>query len=459
MTNVRKIPRWLTALALAAVFLAVCRCLSAAEAERKAATMRVLTGMQSIRAVSQTSYLIVQADNGLWGVCDTKGRQVLPCDYELLSYLGSGCFSSALDQDPLANALALIAPDGARVSGYQYGVIRVYNDHWAVGWQVSPATKDAYDYKLDKSHYYFIDKCDVYSLDTTAHLMGTLDADAFSQAAAHGEYLSVLGRDGRVTVYDRDFQPTGFSPAKVSQGVYAVDSFILKNRVTDEIILKGIASAKEVQAGDRLLLQVSRTGYDGSKENGLCDLTGTWLLPLGSYTIERVSGNWAVIAQNGKQGLYSLSKQRLMVPCEFDQIVSSTQTVDPFLFYECYLCAEKDGARYALNIETEEWTRAYDIDEKNMKWFGGSAYFKDQGKSVILSVDGRRASLQGFKYQAARGDGRLILVQGEDGRYGVLTYAGQLLVEAWYTVPPVITDEGAIILSTSKGCDLLNVYW
>ena len=457
MINARRITWRLAALVLMAALLT--GGMSVAGAERNAATMRVLSGMQSIRAVKQTDRLIVQAENGLWGACDTRGHQVLPCDYEPLAYLGYDFFSSALDQDPLANALALISPDGTRLSGYRYGIIRVYNNHWAVGWEVSPATKDAYDYKKDKSHYYFINSCDVYYLDGTPHLAGSFSDGGFSQGAAHGEYLSVLSRDGQVTVYDRGFQPTGFTPAKISQGVYGVDSFTLKNRVTQETILEGIASAKEIQVGDRLLLQVSRTLYNGSSENGLCDLTGAWVLPLGDYTVERVSGDWAVLAQQGKQGLYSLSKQRLVLPCEFDQIVSSTQTVDPFLFYDCYLCAEKDGARYALNTETDELIRAYDIDTKNMKWFGGSAYFKDQGKRVILGPDGRRSSLNGFRYQAARGDGRLILVQGEDGRYGVLTYTGQLLVEAWYTVPPVITDDGAIILTTPRGCDLLNVYW
>lgn len=461
MTNNKKISLLLRLLALAAALLTAWSAPSAL-AEGSATTVKVLTGMQEIRAVSKTGYLLAQdAETGLWGVFNTQGDQLLPFEYQELSYGGCGCFISSLYTDPLENGKALIAPDGRQLSGFRYGVIRVYNGEWAVGWDVSAAEKtDDYDYKADSKHFYFINRCDVFRLGEEPHLAFSLKRKDFAKAAVHGQYLSVADREGKVTVYGPDCEPMEYSPRKVTDALYGIVSYALKDKVTGEVILDGLTEAKELTGTDgRLLFTVARIGYDGVKQYGLLDLSGQWLLPLGTgCSVVSVNGSWAVVSQNKKQGLYSLTQQRLVLPCEFDSIVSSSQTAEPYLFYG-YLCAEREGVRYAMDTATGEIVRAYEWDEKHMQSVGGSALYQEFGKRSLISAVGSRVGLAGYLPQTAGGDGRLIVIKGSDNRYGVMTYEGQLLLETHYLNPPKVTPEGGIILNTKNGYELLNVNW
>ena len=449
---------WKKRLAALAILLASVCFAPGAMAQSAPVTRKILEGMGNIKAVNQTQYVIVQsAETERWGVFNTAGEQLIPFDYDSLAYLSRGYFVTSRFTDPLLNGKALVSPTGERLSEFSFGMFKMYSEHWAAGWVVSAADSKAYDHKVDSKTYYNIDRCVIFSLDAPAHPVATFERTEFKEAAGHGKYLSVADREGNVTVYGPDFEPTGFSAAKVSDNVYGVSNYALKDKISGEIILDGVTASKEVNTVRGLYFQVTRTGFDGKKQQGICNLDGEWLMPLGDWSIKTVTKEYAVVTQSGLQGLYSFDRGRLILPCQYTSILSSSQTTDAYVFYG-YACGAKDGVRYYVNVETGRVEQEQPYDSEQMKTMGGTVYYRNEWKKyVLLAADGRQKVLQNYTLVASRGDGSLIVAKGQDGRYGVMTVYGQEVLTFWYINKPVLTDDGKIILNTKSGFDLVEV--
>ena len=422
----------------------------------------VLQGMGMLAPVNNTHYLLAQsAGNKRWGVVDTDGAQLTDFAFEHLSYNAFTCFQDSLDEDPLMNWKALVCTQGGFVSEYRYGVIRPYSAEWAVGWVVSEGLEDAFDYTPDKKHFYNINRCDVFYLKDSPRLVASLSREQFRQAAAHGDYLSVEDRAGSVTVYDRDFQPTGLKVQTVSTPVYGVFNYALMNKVTTEIILDGCTEAKAYTTPRGTLFQVARVDFSGVKRVGICDMRGEWLLPLGDYGIQAVGADYAVITKDGLQGLYSYALGKPVVPCRYQSILTNKQGTDPYNFYG-YVCGVNDSQRDFFRADTGEPVSSIAFDSKTMKAFGGTFYWPlKQTRYQFRAADGVEWTIQDRRILPSRGDGRLIVLRGiTDGNYGIMTMHGDVALAFWYRNQPVITDDGKVILNTlNNGYCLAELIW
>ncbi len=472
----------LCALLTAALLLAAAMT-PAASAKTEITLQTILTNMGEMIPVPQTDRLMVYSeDAGLWGVFDTAGNQVMPYIMHAPEYVAYGVFADTWTGDAEAaadtgayselmsvdytaapevntNAKALVTPDGQLVSDYVYGVIRAYNDRWAAGLVVSDATEEAFDVKVGKTGFYNIERCDVFSLADEPRLAASFSREDFASAAAHGDYLSIADREGRVTVYDREMTVTGLEADKVSTAVYGVRDFAAINKVTGEVILDGCTACKELSTANGLLLQVTRVHYSGVKQNGLCTLDGEWVLPVGDYTVKSVTGDYALLAHDELQGLYSISGQRMIVPCEYESILTSKQTANPYAFYG-YVCGVRGTARDWIDVATGEVVNSVQYDPAVMKTIGGTSYeILSKIFFGFTSAAGKTWRVRDVIIAATRGDGRLIVVQNkENSRYAVYTMNGDLALDFKYKNPPVITDDGKVILnSLNNGYQLIQI--
>ncbi len=444
-----------SALSLIAVLALVCMAGVRAPAESTAqiAAQILLDDVGEIRPVNQTRYLLIQQpQSGKWGIWDTSGNPLTECELLSPTYLSYGCFSDKADTGAL-NCKALAYADSAFLSAHEYGEIRVFNHNWAAGWVLSEAAEDAFDYKASATAFYNIERCDVFHLGDEPYLAASLSRDEFDKAAAHGDYLSILDRGGKVTVYDRAFSPVELRAANVADQVYAIVDYAVVNRATGEMILDGYTECREVAMGNRLLLQLARLDYSGKKSSGIVTDDGEWLLEMDdTIAIKSIRDGYALIAKEERQGLYSLTEKRYIVPCLYDSIAASNQALDPYISNGC-VCAIRDDVRYYIDARSGE-TLSVRAANDLLPNAVGTTMFIREARTVYTAVTaaGRSWQVRDQQLYTSRGDGSLIVARSFlNNMYGVYTADGILALDFKYRFKPTITDDGHVVIRKYNG--------
>ncbi len=416
-------------------------------------TKVLLDNCGEIRPVSQTRYLMIQSAAGdLWGLFDTDGQQLT--DYVLHSpaYVANGCFSDVLPGENGVNSKALVVPHAGVISEYQYGVIRVYNRNWAAGWILSAATEEEHDYAVGKTDFYNIEWCDIFNLAGTPRQVASLTRNAFAAAAAHEDYLSIIDREGRVTVYDGDFELTAVKASAVTDPVYGAVDYALIDKAMGRVIMDGCSAAKELPTAEGMYILVVRVDFKGVKWYGICGLDGEMLLDLNTdLSVKSVTDDYALLARGDRMGLYSLKERRWIVPCEYDSILTSKQTVDPYIFYG-YACGVLGNTRDYYDVTTGVIVSSVEVDAASMKFIGGTCYTRPSRVTYQWSpVMGKTWSVRDMRLMTTRGDGRLIIMRNlNDSSFLVYTMDGVSVFSYTILRQPVVTDDGKLILNYVK---------
>lgn len=435
---------------------------------------QVMTGMGKLVAVNKTKYLIAQNPKTmLWGVFTTDAEPVMDYLYDSLQYVDYDCFrASYYDKVPAnipldyINSFALVNSGGTQLTDYIYGFFKVYNHHWAAGWILENATKEDYDYKYNSKHYYRIARCDVYYLDTAAIPGQTVEAptlyyasftrDQFKNAQAHERYLSIMDRQDNVIVIDGNFKLVNVDAPTLASPMFTVKNYAVC-RPDGSIVMDGFTKVTEANTARGMLLIASWVDYSGVKYSSVFDLEGNMLMPPTTLSIKSVAVDYVVLAEEKKLGLYSLSEQRQIIPCAYDSIIANSTGLDAYVAHG-YVCAERDGARYYIDVATGQETMMYVYDKTLMKVVGSMFYYTDENKQVnFCAADGssfalpRAAGVSGF-----RGDGYLI-TYGLESRYRVDDWTGTSVVFN-YSRPITITDDNKLIFnSTTDGYQLYEL--
>lgn len=115
----------IVAVMLAAAMLLVCL----VALGEGAVLMPVELNVDSLEYVDGTHYLIARdADSRLYGLYNTDGEMLIPCEYGLLAYADYGFFE-AINEDGL-NTHALLRADGQAVTGWEYAAFEVLSEKW-----------------------------------------------------------------------------------------------------------------------------------------------------------------------------------------------------------------------------------------------------------------------------------------------------------------------------------------
>ena len=98
----------------------------------------------SLEYVDETHYLIARdADSRLYGLYNTDGEMLIPCEYGLLAYADYGFFE-AINEDGL-NTHALLRADGQAVTGWEYAAFEILNEKWGLAVTLEPTESEDYD--------------------------------------------------------------------------------------------------------------------------------------------------------------------------------------------------------------------------------------------------------------------------------------------------------------------------
>ncbi len=460
-------------IACAALALALLCSAGGAFAEEKYQLQQVAGGFASVVCVANTPYLLVQnSKTGPWGVINTSGKKLCPVSYQGLSYLKYNCFrTSALSLSEKGalltarqnNQLGLIAVTGAVIAKPEYGFIQVYNPYWASCWVLEAGTEEDQDYKTDDLFFRIV-RCDIYWLGGQCVLNGntedmpclaaSLTRDEFAKAVSHNDYLSVEDRQGQTTLYGPSGEVSAYKPAKANDAVYAMEHLAAVCRATGETITVGFNSVKEMQTPAGMLLLTTRSDFSGNNTYYLFDLQGTELMPGFQGQVVSITEDYALLKQNDLFGLYSLKEGRLLLPCEYESIVTNKKGLDPYVSFG-YLIAVKDGAYHIISAETGETVRSF---EPRKDWVLTGLLYYCQRKSsfnYFSPFSGKSDSFVG-SLASSRGSGYLTAVK-EEGKSYVMNWNGEKLTKKSKYGITITDDDHVIIQNDQKTYDLYKL--
>ena len=419
---------------------------------------KVFEYMPAIKPVAESNYVIVQSyEDGNFGVFTTAGEEVIPYRYASLTSLGNNFLYASLKSDDL-NRHALVYIDGRQLSEYSYGSFKVYDSHWALGYILSQATKESYDLKIKKK-YYRVEQTDVFYVSGEENekcLVGSLPGYALASSQVHGDYLMV-NNGGNVTVYNNKLQVMPYSPESIKESPYVIYNYQLKDRVSGDIILDGFTKVKEVKTSDGTRLILYSTGWDGKTTAGIYDAKGSQIAVTGLDVVS-VTMDYAVVTNSKKkQGLYSISQQKLIVPCEFKSVAAAKNTTDKYVINGCYVVVQKDDGTYCY-YDTEKGEITYEMNyPKDQRTWRNAVYtVKTDDGILLISGDGQETALDVESVTETGGDGYLIVAK-KDGLFGVLDWHGNEVLPFIYKTAPVITDDSQAIILFSTGYELNRI--
>lgn len=447
--------RWLCLLAAAVIL-----CASAPALAEPAESLKMVAGgFSDLKPVPQTHYLLARrSGSSSWGLIDTAGKRLCPYKFAYLDYVGYDYLQAASDELKTTSAvinarrynkLALVAMDGTQLTNYAYGYFSVYNSVWAGAWVLENATKEDYDYRASSRVFFKIVRYDLYYLgDEKPKLVASFTRDQILDAAVHGQYISVMNREKKVTIYGPGGETCESAAKKASYPIYKVKHLAIYNTITGETVAAGYYSVREVQTPGGLMLVGSRTDFSGAEIRCLLDLDGNVLMQTEDAEIVSVSlGQYVLLKKGSLYGLYSLEEGRQLLPCAYDKILVNKKSTDAYVS-RGYLGAMKDGECHIISAETGEEVRSF--AQKDGWEMSGLLYYR-QMKSQLHYYSPLDGHYEGplATLISSRGSGYLLAIK-MDSRHIVVNWQGEQLMKGSkkaYT----ITDDDCVIGYTDDG--------
>ena len=414
-----------------------------------------------ITAVAGTPYVIVtDKHSDKKAVFTSEGEQLTDYLYNNLVYQNYG-YLVGFDESAGVNNRGLVSVSGGKLTEPMYCTMTLFSKRWAVGYICSPATEEDHNFTRGKL-FFNVDRVDLlYIPDPAAApvVVGSLEAEAFSTAKAHGDYLAVQARDGSFLVYDKEFKAWDMAFKDLNTAVYGVVDYEIINKATGELVLDGFTEVKEQMIGGELFLIGTHYNFKGQKVSGLLDTAGNVLLPI-EYFFSSVAGDYIVMSDaSGKlKGLYSLSQQKYLVPCEYNNIMVGKVSADNYV-HNGYVAVENGGLRGYYDVKKGELSCEIKYNTKEVTTLGCVTYWKvEDGVYMLAAADGVETEVHVDSiYSKNRGDGHVLVAQ-KDGWYGLIDWHGNEVLPFEHKWVISETDDSKAVIRTSTGLqiDLIN---
>ena len=408
----------------------------------------------SITAVSGKPYvLITDKSSSLKAVFSTDGTQLTDYSFANPAYLAYDLFT--VYEEAGLNNRALVHVSGAEVIPAEYGAYTYAGKNWILGYVLGEATEDGLTYTRGKETF-GIERLDLFYVEDPeagAHFVGSLAPEAYSSASSHGAYIAIQDQNGTITLYDQSLQAYDYPMEKTTTSVFTVEAYEVVNKATGEVIAEGYVSAKELMMNGEMTLIVGRYNFKGEMVYSVIDLDGNEIMPM-DFSIEAVSGDYAVVSKNKLKGLYSISQQELIVPIEYKNIMTSSVTVGKYVF-NGYVAVENGNLRGYYDTRTGELSCEMKYNRKSVTTIGCSTFWKNEdGTYTLVAADGVETIVEVTSiYAKGRGDGHL-LVAKKDGYYGVIDWHGNVILPFEHKNLITITDDGTALIRSSTGYEL-----
>ena len=415
----------------------------------------VLQYMPDITSVSATGYVIVTGKEKLKAVFTTAGEQLSPYRYPNLSYVSFDYFVGFDDAGDNTRALVNVA--GETLTEAAYGGFKAFSRKWAVGYVVSPTEKKNSQYTRGKE-YFLIDRYDLFYLDgslTVTQPVASLSPEQYAAAAAHGDYIAIQDGEGQITLHGPDFTAYDLPMEKTTSSIFAVDEYYgIVNLATGETVGEGFVDVKEINTSRGLMFVGTRYDFKGTKISVVADGEGRELAEL-EYTVSSVSGDYAVVTDKSKnKGLYSLSEGRIIVPCEYKNIMVSKVSTDPYV-HNGYVAVEKGDLRGYVDIRTGQLSCEMKYNRKEVTTVGCSTFWKvEDGLYMLAAADGVETEVRVDSiYAKTQGNGYLLIAKKGEF-YGLIDWHGQEVLPFIHSKLITLTADSAALIRTSTGTEL-----
>ena len=434
--------------------------LTAASAAAEVKLNTVFQYRTVIQPVPGTGLLIVESkqDNSR-SLYNKDGREVVPCAAKYLDYLSNGFFVSYNDKDSFTDK-TLWKADGRQV-GSGYYSFKIFNDRWAAAFVVNPQEVDSSEKDIKISgKFYQYERIDLFYITDEAGdsiaPVASLDREAYSDAAVHGEYIAITDRNKTVSLYNSAFEPISVKLSSASKPLYSIDKYRVISLIDNSILGDGYAEVEEINLNKRMLVKAVRIAMDGTKCAALLNPDGTVLLPA-DYELIDITNNYAVVADLEKQqGLFSLDEQRFLVPCAYTSIVPCGTDSDKYV-HNGYVCVEKEGKLgfYDVANGVESCKAAY--SKRAVDNYGCALVFTSlEGELSIIAADGEISVVDADEILSTQGDGYL-LEASKNGSFGLIDWHGNIILPIDHYKEISVTDDSQAIIRTSTGLQLDTV--
>lgn len=384
--------------------------------------------LSDVDLISGSSLFEMRGENGYY-LADLEENPLTDAVYSSFSF-EKGYITAYLKDGDL-NREGLLLPDGSQVIECGYGDIKIANSHWAIGYKLTPADANNYDYEAwftgeDDDKYFLIETADVYHLeDGAAALCASYPREEFLDYYAQGDYISIQNRsDESIVLYDGAFNV-------VSQDQSSLYSY------PDDIV-----------TGDYEI-------FSDNGQQGIRDKDGNVLVEPSYKYVDNISEGYARVSTGDYYGLIDLTG-KVIVPAQADEIILSykgPEMVSDSSYsgrYVCggYVAASIDGklAYYDLDgNQTVEPKISKDVFEVN----GVSATYNDlEGNVHILAADGTDTVLDDAHKDVRAlnyGSGYLYEFTDENYNKGLIDWHGnELLPIGQYSME--LTGDGSYLL-------------
>ena len=416
----------------------------------------VLSFMPKLTVVAGTNYIIsTEKSTHYQSVLNTAGDKLATFPFTSLSYSNYNFFT-AWSEDGI-NTRALVHLNGAQVTEPTYGAFTVYNKNWVLAYVLNPADEETSTYKRGKE-FFTIDHYDLYYVEDDAASttpIGTLQPDAFKSAAVHGDFIAIMNQADQVALYDKTFQLLDYPMEKTSTPVYGVSEYAIVNRVTGEMVADGYTAVSERPVNVGLWLITTRFDFRGKKLYSVIDLQGNELMSPTEYVIGTMTNHYAVVSGEDKlKGLYSIDEGRLIVPCEFFNIMIGKVSTDNYVHHG-YVAVEDGDLRGYYDVAAGRLSCEIKYNRTEVTTVGCSTFWKvEDGLYMLAAADGVETEVHVDEILANnRGDGYW-LVAKRDGLFGVIDWHGNEVLPFEHNKAITITDDSQAIIRTSTGMQL-----
>ena len=446
---------------LMAAILCLALCLSGAALAAVEGPIFEAKGISTLIYKSEPNLLKYTNYKNGYGIVSLEGEQLSEDAFGALNECGHDYFE-AINENGL-DTHGLVDMTGAELIPFNYSAFQVYSDQWVGAVVVAPTDDEKGDYGsgfFGGGDQYNIDHVDMWYLPEKK-LAGTLSREQFrdGRAVGGGEYLLVQDREDKLTMYNAAFEAVDhlfeslddFDIGLVQPSKLEAQKLV--NRVTGETVSEDLPDAVEtIYRGEGYA--TLRKRVDDENRYALINASGEMLTDYVLGSVDRVIRDRYVISYIYDReksatlyGVYDLEQGKQIIPFDYEQFFYAGDLTG----LNGYFPVKLDGKVGFVNAEgTVTCPIEYAKDNVD-KQLGCSFIYKEGGQLTLVAGDGAVTDLTALGvedtvYGQDGSDGQYIGVKNADGKYGVIDWHGQSVVDFVLDGMPNIYRDGYMVI-------------
>lgn len=421
----------------------------------------VYTDIYNFSQTEDDLHIIVTSPNGFKSIITNAGETCTQASYTFLEELDYGFYAASTAIEGV-DITGIIDVNGNQIAPNQYISVNAISPRWGIGAYSMPATEDSYLFQIRNSeggyNYYGVSSVDVIDL-TTGTVVGNLPYDQCYGGQAYYDHLLLQDVDGNVTLYDSTLTPIDYEVSSVYASLYEGKDGNIVFKPTGAIVMPGYDSAALEEAAGQDVLVVRKYDADYNSTQGIVDMAGNLLTPMGTQTYIPLYRESTVVKtyEGDFYGLYDIAAGAQLVPNVYDDIETTYTSVNKFV-NNGYICVEKDDMLGFVDVNGNVTCEIkHPVDNSDL--YGCViVYENEDGTTTLVAADGVVTTIP-YEVSGSRsgGNGLLLAVEDENDMGGIIDWHGNIMLPLTNEWGVTITgDSSAVIVHGANGNYELN---